>query len=509
MQLKDIRQADVVVVGAGNAALCAALGAQDAGANPVVLETAPRAERGGNTFFVAGSTRWVFNNMDDVREVLDLSEEELRTVDFGTYSREDFLEDMGRVTQYRCDPDLTEILVDDARPTLVWMKTKGIRFEPMYKGQSQKIDGRVKFFGGQVCNFWGGGPELSPGLFRAVEKAGIPVLYETTATSLLYEHGKVAGVVAEADGEKGEIRSRAVVLACGGFESNAEMRARYLGPGYDLAKVRGTQYNNGAGIRMALDIGAMPAGHWSGAHAVGWDRNAPAFGDRAVGDGFQKHSYTFSIMVNARGERFVDEGADFRNFTYAKYGHVVQQQPGMFAWQVFDQKVEHLLRDEYRIRQVTKVVANSIGELAGKLDGVDAGGFLATVAEYNKAVQQRIPFSPVVKDGRGTAGLKISKSNWANTIDTPPFQAYAVTCGVTFTFGGVKISPDTNVQNVGGRNIPGLYAAGEMVGGLFYFNYPSGSGLVSGAVFGRLAGTSAARYARESVHAARGNGPRS
>ena len=498
MKLKDIKEADVIVVGAGNAALCAALAAKDAGANPVVLETAPMAERGGNTFFVAGSTRWIFNTIDDVREVLDLSEEELRTVDFGTYSREDFLEDMGRLTQYRCDPDLTEILVDNARQTLVWMRTKGIRFEPMYKGQSQKIDGRVKFFGGQICNFWGGGAELSPALFRAAEKAGIPVLYETTALSLVYEHGKVCGVVAESEGERHELRGKAVVLACGGFESNAEMRARYLGPGYDLAKVRGTQYNNGAGIKMALHIGAMPAGHWSGAHAVGWDRNAPTFGDREVGDGFQKHSYIFSIMVNANGERFVDEGADFRNFTYAKYGHVVQQQPGMFAWQVFDQKVEHLLRDEYRIRQVTKVQANTLEELAGKLEGVDREGFLKTVAEYNKAVRTDVPFSPVVKDGRGTKGLAVPKSNWANTIDTPPFQAYAVTCGVTFTFGGVKISTEGNVQNVGGRDIPGLYAAGEMVGGLFYFNYPSGSGLVSGAVFGRLAGTSAARHALRS-----------
>ena len=495
MKLKDIRQPDVVVVGAGNAALCAALAATDAGATAVVLETAPIEERGGNTFFVAGSTRWIFDDIDDVREVLDLSDEELRTVDFGTYSREDFLEDMGRLTQYRCDPDLTEILVDNARPTLVWMKTKGIKFEPMYKGQSQKIDGRVKFFGGQICNFWGGGAELSPALFRAAEKAGIPVLYETTARSLIYEGGQVRGVVAEHEGERHELRGKSVVLACGGFESNAEMRARYLGPGYDLAKVRGTQHNNGAGIEMALEIGAMPTGHWSGAHAVGWDRNAPTFGDRAVGDGFQKHSYIFSIMVNANGERFVDEGADFRNFTYAKYGHVVQQQPGMFAWQVYDQKVEHLLRDEYRIKQVTKVQAGTLDELARKLDGVNAERFLKTVAEYNGAVKTDVPFSPVVKDGRGTTGLAVPKSNWANTIDTPPFQAYAVTCGVTFTFGGVKISTSGNVQNVGGRDIPGLYAAGELVGGLFYFNYPSGSGLVSGAVFGRLAGTSAARHA--------------
>ena len=497
MDLKQLETADIVVVGAGNAALCAALSAKDAGASPVVLETAPESERGGNTFFVAGSSRWVFNNVDEIQEVMDLTEEELRTVDFGTYTREDYLDDMGRLTQYRCDPDLTEALVDNSRGTLIWMRSKGVKFAPMYKGQSQKVDGRIKFFGGQICMFWGGGPELTAALFNAAEAHHIPVLYESTALSLIVEGGAVRGVLAEQSGAKREIRAKAVVLACGGFESNAEMRARYLGPGYDLAKVRGTQHNNGGGITMALDAGAMPWGNWTGAHAVGWDLNAPPFGDREVGDGFQKHSYIFSIMINANGERFVDEGADFRNFTYAKYGHAVQQQPGMFAWQVFDQKVEHLLRDEYRIRQVTKVTADSLEELAQKLEGVDAAKFLDTVREYNAAVRQDIPFDAVVKDGRRTDGLAIAKSNWANTIDTPPFQAYAVTCGLTFTFGGVRINTDGNVIHRTGKPIPGLYAAGEMVGGLFYFNYPSGSGLVAGAVFGRVAGSSAARHALE------------
>jgi len=495
VNLRDLEKADVVVVGAGNAALCAALAAKDAGADPIVLETAPESERGGNTFFVAGSSRWVFNNIDEIQEVLDLSEEELKTVDFGTYTREDYLEDMGRLTQYRCDPDLTEILVDRSRSTLVWMKSKGVKFAPMYKGQSQKIDGCIKFFGGQVCMFWGGGPELTAALFKAAAEYDIPVLYETTALALNSKGGRIRGVVAEQHGEEQEIRAKAIVLACGGFESNAEMRARYLGPGYDLAKVRGTQHNNGRGIAMALDAGAMPWGNWSGAHAVGWDLNAPPFGDRVVGDGFQKHSYIFSIMVNANGERFVDEGADFRNFTYAKYGHVVQQQPGMFAWQVFDQKVEHLLRDEYRIRQVTKVTADSLEDLASKLEGVDAARFLETVSEYNAAVQQEVPFNPVIKDGRATKSLAVAKSNWANTIDTPPFQAYAVTCGLTFTFGGVRIGNDAGVVHRSGKMIPGLYAAGELVGGLFYFNYPSGSGLVAGAVFGRIAGASAAKCA--------------
>ena len=306
----------------------------------------------------------------------------------------------------------------------------------------------------------------------------------------------MTGVVAVKDGKAFDLRARCVVIASGGFEANSEWRTRCMGPGWDLAKVRGTRFNMGDGIKMALDIGAMPYGNWSGAHAVGWDRNAPDFGDLEVGDNFQKHSYPFGIIVNMNGERFVDEGADFRNYTYAKYGRAVLEQPGQFAWQVFDSKVTHLLRDEYRIKQVTKVTANSLEELAKKLDDVDASGFLREVTAYNAAVRTDITFNPNVKDGRHTEGLRVPKSNWANRLDAPPYEAYAITCGITFTFGGLRIEPDTGrVIDTAGEAIPGLYAAGELVGGLFYFNYPGGSGLVSGSVFGKIAGTAAGTYA--------------
>jgi tricarballylate dehydrogenase len=242
---------------------------------------------------------------------------------------------------------------------------------------------------------------------------------------------------------------------------------------------------------MALDVGAMPAGQWSGCHAVGWDRNAPEFGDLAVGDGFQKHSYPFGVMLNALGERFIDEGADFRNYTYARYGREILKQPRQFAWQVFDAKVRHLLRDEYRIRQVTKVSADTLEELCAKLEDVDAAAALATLRAYNAAVRTDVAFDPNVKDGRRTDGLAFPKSNWANTIDAPPFEAYAVTCGITFTFGGLRIDRDARVLDVDLAPIPGLYAAGELVGGLFYENYPGGTGLMAGAVFGRIAGRSA------------------
>src|SRR5207237_2565818 len=195
----------------------------------------------------------------------------------------------------------------------------------------------------------------------------IQIAYEAIGEKLIADDDGVHGVIAKVEGKTTHIPAKAVILACGGFEANAEWRTRYLGPGWDLAKVRGTRFNTGAGIAMALDIGASPCGNWSGCHAVGWDRNAPEFGDLVVGDNFQKHSYPFGVMVNALGKRFVDEGADFRNYTYAKYGREILAQPHQFAWQVFDSKVTHLLRDEYRIKQVTRVRATTLEELAEKL----------------------------------------------------------------------------------------------------------------------------------------------
>jgi tricarballylate dehydrogenase len=488
---------DVIVVGGGNAAFCAALSAAEQGAKVVVLEAATEDEGGGNSRFTAGSMRVVYNGIEDIKTLVpDLSQQEIDTTDFGTYTQDQFYDDMARVTQYRTDPDLCELLVTRSFDTLNWMRQKGIRFVPIYGRQAFKIEGKFKFWGGLTVESVGGGPGLVDMLTAAAKRNGIEVRYETRATDLVMDGGRVVGVKIRDKGQPGELHGKSVVLACGGFEANTEMRTRYLGPGWDLAKVRGSRFNTGEGIRMALAIGASPYGNWSGCHAVGWERNAPEFGDLAVGDQFQKHSYPFAIMVNATGKRFVDEGADFRNYTYAKYGRVILEQPGQFAWQIFDQKVKHLQRDEYNIRQITKVTADTIEELAGKLDGVNADAFVKEIAAYNKAVKQDIAFNPNIKDGRKTEGLAINKSNWANTIDKPPFEGYAVTCGVTFTFGGLRISNDGQVINMDYQPIPGLYAAGELVGGIFYFNYPGGTGLTSGSVFGRIAGGSAGRAAQ-------------
>lgn len=490
---------DVVVVGAGNAALCAALAAAEHGVSVLVLECAPEEESGGNSRFTAGAIRCVYDGVDDLKVLMpDLTDEEISNTDFGTYPEEKFFDDMGRVTEYRTDPDLCELLVTRSKETMRWIHNKGIRFAPIYGRQAFKVDGKFKFWGGLTVEAWGGGPGLVTGLTDAARKAGITIAYETRATSLINGDEGIRAVRVRHEGRTVEVSAKCVVLAAGGFQANAEWRTRYLGPGWDLAKVRGSRFNTGDGIRMALEIGAMPTGNWSGCHAVGWDRNAPEFGDLAIGDNFQKHSYPFSIMLNANGERFVDEGADFRNYTYAKYGRVILMQPGQFSWQIFDKKVLHLLRDEYRIKQVTKVRADTIEELVQKLDDVNREQALASIKRYNEAVKTDIPFNPNVKDGRCTVGLQIPKSNWANTIEEPPFEAYAVTCGVTFTFGGLKIDPSARVLDCDARAIPGLHAAGELVGGLFYFNYPGGTGLMAGAVFGRIAGTTAGRRAAQS-----------
>jgi len=488
---------DVVVVGKGNAALCAALSARDQGVKVAMLEAAPEEEHGGNSRFAGGVMRFAYETVDDLKRVTNLTDEEIANSDFGTNTREEYLDKLYQLTSYRTDADLSEILVNDSLDTMAWLRSKGARFVPNWGRQSAIVNGKRRFFGNMPIEVSGGGAGLVQYLDAAAAKAGIEIFYATRATSLLYDGIRVQGVRAQQAGKALEFRAKSVVLACGGFEANPEWRARYLGPGWELAKVRGTRFNAGDGLRMALDVGAAPYGNWSGCHATGWDRYAPEFGDVNVGDQFQKHSYIFGLLINAEGKRFVDEGLDFHSFTYAKYGGEVLKQPGQFAWQVFDSKVKHLLRSEYRIKFVTKATANTLEELAPQLEGVNAEKFLKTVHEYNAAVRKDVAFEHTIKDGKCTVGIDPPKSNWAQALDTPPYEAYATTCGITFTFGGLRIDKETaQVLNVHFHPIPGLYCAGEMVGGLFYFNYPSGTGLVSGAVFGRLAGASAAAASR-------------
>ena len=493
--MANLQEYQVVVVGAGNAALSAALSAREEGARVLLLEKAPIHLRGGNTYFTGGAIRFAFQGMEQLIKLIpDLSQSELDSMVVPDYPTAQYYSDLMRVTEGLSDPQLAQTLVNESYPAVLWLRQKGVRFVPLWGRQAFKLGDKYHFWGNLNLEAVGAGKGLSDQLFAIAERQGVEIRYQTKAVRLLQDNrARIRGIVVQGPEGFQNIAAQSVVLACGGFEANAEMRTRYLGPGWELAKVRGTQYNTGDGIRMALEIGAQPFGNWSSCHAVAWDLNAPPYGNRQIADLYQKHSYQYGLIVNIEGKRFVDEGADYRNYTYARYGREILKQPQRAAFQIFDAKVTHLWRDEYHIPQVTKAEATTFRELAEKL-GIAPEAFERTIQEYNAAVQPG-EFNPTVLDGKSTKGIPLPKSNWALPMDTPPYYGFAVTCGITFTFGGLRIDQRAQVWDTEEIPIPGLYAAGELVGGLFYNNYPGGSGLCSGAVFGRIAGASAARYA--------------
>lgn len=484
--MKSSRQ--VIIVGAGNAALCAAISAAENGASVTVLERAPRAARGGNSAFTGGCFRTVYDGLDDiVRLVPDLSEDERSLSDFGCYDTETFFGDLCRLSSYRADPALIELLVAESLPTMLWMRDHGVRFLPAFGRQSFKVDGRNVFWGGLTIETAGGGVGLVDALFRRAEALGVKIRYDSKVEGLMGNRHAVEGVIVNGD----RLEADAVILAAGGYHANTEARVKYLGQGWDLAKVRGSRYNTGNVINAALDLGARAHGNWSGCHSVFFDAGAADFGDIAFLNQ-QKNYFTLGIVVNTAGERFFDEGADFRNYTYSKMGAAILRQPGGTGWQIFDSRSIAILPDEYRTPRAARFEAPTIEALADKLEGIDRDGFLRTVAAYNAAADESVPFNPAIKDGCATKGLAINKSNWARAIVEPPFVAYQVTCGITLTYGGLAINEQAGVQSEEGTTIAGLYAAGELVGGLYYDRYPGGAGLTSGSVFGRIAGQQAA-----------------
>ncbi|MEC7973615.1 MAG: FAD-dependent tricarballylate dehydrogenase TcuA, partial [Pseudomonadota bacterium] len=334
---------------------------------------------------------------------------------------------------------------------------------------------------------------LSTNWFKTTEKNSIEIRYETGADDLLRnKDGGVTGVIVKGPDGLEEISSNAVVLACGGFEANAQWRSQYLAAPWDHAKVRGTAHNQGDGLRMALAIGALPWGQWSGKHSTPISNEWPDFADRGRTDKSNRLSYPYGVMINRNGYRFCDEGEDVGLYTYAKYGGEILKQPGSLAWQIFDQKTIHLLEPRYSTSDPIK--ADTLEKLVELLEIDDKPQAVKTLHEYNENACDDEHFDPTKKDGLSTTKLSPNKTNWALRLDSPPFVAYSATGGITFTFGGLKVDEDARVIGTDWRPIPGLFCCGEMVGGLFHFNYPGGTGLVSGAVFGRIAGRSAAQY---------------
>ncbi|HET9154878.1 MAG TPA: FAD-dependent tricarballylate dehydrogenase TcuA [Solirubrobacterales bacterium] len=480
----------VLVVGRGNAALCAAIAACEEGAEVTVLERAPERLAGGNSVLTDGSLRVAYESSEQLLELMpDLSEQERETIEFEPYDGVRYWEELTSASAYRTDPDLAAMVIDQSFDAVRWLQDKGIRFVPQYGASSVRDGEKIRFVGGLSIETVGGGEGLVADLVARATRGGAEIRYGHRALSLLHDDDGVHGVAAASEGRTVEIEADAVVLAAGGFEANTQWRSQYLGPGWDLARVRGSRFNTGDGISMALAAGAASTGHWSGCHAVPWDLNAPDF---SGSPNFYRYSYPIGIMVNVEGDRFLDEGADFWAYTYAAYGHKILAQPAQTAWQLFDGKSVPLLRQEYNGREVTKFTAESLEELVEKIPDVNADRILRTVAAYNDAVDEEVPFDLAKKDGKRTVGLAIDKSNWARKLDTPPFHAYGVTCGISFTYGGLRVNTEAKVLGEADRPIGGLYAAGELVGGLYYFNLPGGVGLVSGTVLGRTAGRNAA-----------------
>ena len=498
-------RADVIVVGAGNAGMSAAHAAREQGAQVVVLEKGPPAQSGGNSYFTAGAFRTTFESLADLRQLVDDLDDELAAAtELDPYTEGDFVADMERVTEGRSDPELTRTLVGDSLGAMRWLHGKGIRFRLMYDRQSYRDDGRHRFWGGLVLGTVDGGKGLMRGHEQAAEAGGIEVRHGHAVVGLIRAgDGAVAGVRCRVGDDEQEVLGGAVVLAAGGFEADADMRAEHLGPQWRAAKVRGTAHNTGEALRAALDAGAAPAGDWAGCHAIQWDAGAPATGDWDATNRFSRQGYPFGLVVNRDGRRFLDEGADFRNYTYAKYGAEILRQPGAVAHQLFDARTRPLIsRADYDAPATTGVSADSVPALAMAI-GVEPHALEETVRAFNAAVTDA-EFNPAVRDGKRTVGIEPPKSNWALPLDRPPLYAFAVTCGITFTFGGLRVDTDGRVLDADGAPMPGLHAVGEIAGGLFAGNYPGGSGLTAGAVFGRRAGRAAALAAQAGLPAAEG-----
>jgi tricarballylate dehydrogenase len=489
---------DVIVIGAGNAALSAAVSARESGADKVlVLEKAPRAMRGGNTHWSGGVLRFAFDDPQEIAPLLPGVENDYEDFFAGVapYPKDRYLADLQRVTSGRTDPELSNILVSNSKDTVFWMNRNGVKMEPALGVAGVKRGNVVVWPPGLIVRAAHEGVGLSASWFATAERVGVEIRYASAAIELIVDQrGRIVGVkVRDNDGIQ-ELTGKAIVLGCGGFEANVQMRTQHIGPLVGAAKVRGTPHNQGDGLRMALAIGALPWGQWSGCHATPISADWGEFAPRALTDRSNRLSYLYGVMLNRQGVRFVDEGEDTNFYTYAKFGRAILAQPGAKAWQIFDQKVIHLLEPRYATSK--PLTADTLEELVEQLDIDDKVQAVKTLHAYNAAARHADEgFDPSRKDGQSTSGLMPEKTNWGIRLDAPPFHAYSATGGITFTFGGVKVNENTQVMGTDWRPLKGLYACGEMIGGLFYDNYPAGTGLVSGATFGRIAGRNAAAEA--------------
>ncbi|KAL4904652.1 hypothetical protein BDW74DRAFT_185549 [Aspergillus multicolor] len=490
---------DVIVVGGGNAALVSALSAHSAGARVAIFEAAPEPENGGNSRYSSGIFRIPHGGLYEVQMLL--SQDALVDLSYcrmAPYPADRYKADIERTSSGHCDAAQVSVVLKHAFETVRWMKDElGVSWQlPLGRLFDREkviaMEGVVDLPPWDTVMAVGEGTGLMECLWNAVkQRPDIAVFHESPVSGLITDRDTIFGATVRRRHSTLRVYGE-VILACGRFEASTRLRRQFLGEGWDLVALRGSRFNTGTMLEAAVSAGAGTIGNFGGCHATLQDLHAPKVLNPSEADEMSRYSFPYSVMVNAKGRRFLDEGENVFSLTYAKAAAAIVKQPHAMAFQVFDQQTLHLVEPRYATAK--PVQADTLEELAGRL-GIDEKAFAATIKRYNKACPKDAAqrFLAFACDGVSTGRtLDIPKSNWALPIEKPPFVAYGVTCGITLTYGGLKVDDGARVLNNEGLVMPGLYAVGDIAGGFFAFNYLGGWGLTKGAVFGRLAGKSAA-----------------
>lgn len=452
---------DVVVVGGGNAGLCAALSARDEGARVLLLERSPAWRRGGNSQHTR-DIRYAHEQADDWASA--------------AYPRDEFASDLRSVTDELPRPELADLLVRESESLPAWMEAHGVRWQRQLRGTLHLATNRF---------FLGGGKAMINSYYRTAIASGVHVLYDAAVTALELDGGCQTVVCATIDGAEQAIETRAVVVASGGLEANQAWLERTWGDGAENFVIRGTPFNEGTLLLSLLEQGALPAGS-DLFHCVAVDARSPRFDGGIV---TRIDSIPFGIVVNESGRRFYDEGEAPWPKRYAQWGQLIARQPRQLAFSIFDSQSHGLfippLYPPYREHSVERL---------GEALGIDVPALLATVEEFNRAVDDRPEFDPTRLDGRAAPGLDPPRSNWARALERPPYYAYPLRPGLTFTYAGVAVNDHARVVDTSGEPLGNVFAAGEvMAGNILTRGYLAGVGLTIGSVFGRIAGREAAR----------------
>lgn len=454
---------DVLIVGGGNAALCAAMTAREAGASVLLLESAPFEFRGGNS-----------RHTRNLRYLHEQGNSFLT----GPYREDEFWEDLIRVTGGKTTENLARFTIQRSNNLGAWMAHHGCKFQPSMRGTLNLS--RTNAF------FMGGGKALMNAYYATAEKLGVAILYEAEVIDLAIHDGRFTSATFESRGVRQTVSARAVVVAAGGFQANIEWLKEAWGDVADNFIIRGTPYDKGRLLRDLLDKGAKPVGDPKQCHAVAIDARAPKFDGGIV---TRLDCVSFGIVVNKCSERFYDEGEDFWPKRYAIWGRLVAQQPDQIAYSIIDAKSIDLFMPSV----FPPVEARSIREMAEKLS-LDSDVLEETVAVFNDAIQPGT-FDPAELDSCTTEGLAPPKSHWARSLDTPPYYGYPLRPGITFTYLGVTVNERAQVILQDDSPAPNIFAAGEiMAGNILGQGYMAGFGMTIGTVFGRIAGKEAVRY---------------